>query len=298
MFFIWDDVISKQNITSIDPNLVLYLIIKGQSNVEDFPLDQLIPTNASSAIRINQYEGEYYINGVATFKSTNIKFTKATIHIIDTPFLLTPPCAPTDTLCEDQLNWIDTTIDESIKNNPSYSTFAGLIAKTSFTPTAPYTLLVVHNDAFINGADLLKYLNDNPTALDDYMRKFYIKGGTLFPNAAISRDIPINAQDDNNTEYQLSWLSYKSVTIDSYTATPHVRNDGIYYEIETNDVTEWIPYDVPPPPVAPTPAPAAPIPSPIKPCQATNTCSAAIRLNGLQIWFSLIFFVLAVLFLI
>jgi hypothetical protein len=300
MFFIWDDTISRQSITSIDSNLVLYLVIKGQFNAETLPKDELIPTYADSSdskIRINLYDDVYYINGVATLKNTNIKFTKATVHIIDTPFLLAPPCSPTDTLCEPQLNWINETIEESIKKNPEYSTFVGFLSKITFTPSNPYTLIVVKNPSWIytqEGRDLVKYLNESADAREDFMRRFYIQGGTWFPNAALLGDKTITAEDTNSTTYTLSSLSkYDSASIDSFIATPHVRNDGIYYEIEVTDLNQFNTYYVPPPPVAPAPVPTAPIPTPIKPC--TKDCSA-LRLNGIQIWFSL-FFVLAVLFL-
>jgi len=266
---------------------IQYLIIPGQYDVDKLPLDQLIPTNDSdtpNTMRINVYDdgATYYINGVAKIITPNIYLNKATIHIIDTPIILSPACPATDLTCSHPLSWVDTTIANDLSAD-TYSIFAGLVSKSSVKFTDPYTIFVISNDAFnIHGTDLVDYLNFNTTALDEYIKKLYTEG-TIFPNVAAQGDTNVATAD--GSVYVFTRASDTSVLIDNlFVANAIVRDDGIYY-ICPDFLFDT---EIPAGPVPVGPAPTAPIPDPITPG------SSASRLNA--VWVCL-FFVVAVLFL-
>jgi hypothetical protein len=302
MFLYWDDAVDYIPISSITPELVLYLTIPGQYNWVDLPKDSLITTiDSPYGIRINVYDSGNWINGFGKLVKPDLKFNKCTVHIIDAPFLLAPPCKPSDLTCISNDNWIDTTIAEDLKTLSDYSIFVGYLQNSGITFPSPYTLFLIPDTVWtfgVNGPALFNYFNKNQTAADEYIQKFYC-AGTLFPNVA-AKDVT-NVQSADGTVYNFTALSTGlSVLINDdginggYQGDAHVRNDGIYYLVSVTDPVDLFPFDVPATPVEPSPVPTkpqGPIPQPEK-----YAPSAGIQLNGMQLWVYL-FFVLAILFL-
>jgi uncharacterized surface protein with fasciclin (FAS1) repeats len=296
IFLIWDTAVLSVPISSVTPQLVLYLALPGQYLWADLPKDTLVETlDSPASLRFNVYDNgaSNYINGFATVVTADIKINKAVIHIIDTPFLLAPPCQPDDLTCSTGDGWINTTIAEDLKTLTGYSIFVGLIQKAGITFPSPCTLFIVPDNIWTigaNGPAYLNYFNSNTTAIKEYLQKFYI-AGTLYPNVAKIADTNVQAAD--GTVYTFSILNGKSVQINNaYQANAFIRNDGIYYEVGISDPPDLFPFDIPPTPVEPAPVPT----KPQGPPQPAKQGSSAVRLYGMQMWFYL-FFVLAVLFL-
>jgi len=286
--------------STVNSDLILYLIIKGQFNEDQLPLDQLSDATATyyptqpNYLRFNNYSGDYYINGISKIVTPNIKLTKATIHIIDVPYLevypLSPACSSLVLNCASETNWYNTTIAESIAalSSTGYSTFAGFLSKTQITFPTTYTIFVISDSAYeFGGSSLRDYLNSNVTALDKYLQKLYCTG-TYYPNAAAAGDINLPAED--GTTFSFSKDSDTTIFLNTNSAEANVRNDGIFYLVTLDSADSLVHFDVPAAPVAPVTPPTAPIPSPIKPADSSST-----RLNG--IWFCLFFVIVAVLFL-
>jgi len=296
IFLVWD---KDANIepTSLDQPLVFYHMIPAQYTLATLPRDTLIPTlDSPASLRVVSYDNgkSTYVNGFGNITVSDIKLNKATVHIIETPFLLAPPCQPSDLTCTTGDGWINTTIAEDLSTLSSCSIFVGIIQKAGITFPNPYTLFVIPDDAFNygpNGQTYKDYFTTNITAAQEYVKKFYC-AGTIYPNIAKLADAPVQSAD--GTVYTFSILAgSKSVLVNqNFQGDAFIRNDGVYYTVAIQDPTDLFPFDIPASPVAPVAGPTKPI-GPIPP--ATKQASA-LRLNGMQIWFYL-FFVLAILFL-
>jgi hypothetical protein len=299
LFMIWDTSLTTLGTTTLSERLVNYLILPGQFRLADLPHDTLLDTlYAPESLRISVFDdgATYYVNGFATIVKSDLILNKATIHIIDTPFLLAPPCQPTDIGCENNEGWINSTIAESIKGQADCSIWVGLLEKAGYSISAPYTLFLIPDSVFgvfgEDGPALKDYLNADATFLQEYVKKFYLDG-TLYPNIAKQSDWNVAAKDGTTYKFTTVAGSKKIFINDLYQGDAYIRNDGIFYVITLTNAGDLFPFVLPETPVEPTPGPVAPpseIPDPVKPD------NSALRMNGIQIWFYL-FFVLAILFL-
>jgi len=296
IFIYYDKSINQIGTTSLDQTLIYYSIIPYQYTLATLPQDTPIPTLDSPAfIRVNTYGSTTYVNGFGNIIASDIKLSNAIVHILSSPFVLAPPCQPTDITCIHYDGWINTTIAADLATLTGYKTFVGLIQNAGITFPSPYTLFLIPDTAFSigqNGPTYSSYFTSNTTAFGEYIKKLYC-AGTIYPNIAALANVNVNSSDGTTYSFSGS-VDGKSVTINNnYQASAYVRNDGVYYQVQISDPAELYPWDIPATPTAPSPGPVAPVTSMPTPNPSTAT---VLRKNGIQIWFYL-FFALAILFL-
>jgi len=233
----------------------------------DFTLDTLIPmaslsTGSPDQIRINNYNGEYYINGISKVVHKDIPLLNCFINFIDKPFEI--PKLPSDSC--GTCNKLSS-VKQSIFADPSLTLMRQILENVDPSifdwDTPPYTILALSNSAF-QSTKIFDYLFFNRTTLHEFSR-LYVIDGTYYPSAAgmvvsnsAGKNIVLDGAGAGSTEM---FFSDQEDALSSARGVAHPRIDGVYYVLD-NFVFELFNDQIPDAPVAPVPTYVLPVPTP------------------------------------
>jgi hypothetical protein len=221
-----------------------------------------LSTGSPDQIRINNYNGQYYINGISRVIQQDISLHDCLINFIDVPFeipkLSTDSCGTCNKL---------SSVKQSIYDDFNLSLMRQLLESSDPSifdwDTPPYTILALSNGAFQGQPKLFDYLIYNKTTLHEFLR-LYVIDGTYYPSAA---GMTVANSAGNNIVFSgpgSTDMVFSDQNDDQSSAqgVAYPRLDGVYYVLD-NFVFEIFNAEIPDSPVAPVPTYTLPVPAPI-----------------------------------